>query len=105
MSLSEEESYEADLWYAEVETEIAIGVDFHGLRPSAGGYVSTLFGETEFNGTVDSTEVDLDADLTATNVGFFLEVYYKNPDFPLFASARALSGDVEGVVFSLGASF
>ncbi|MFT7670505.1 MAG: hypothetical protein ACI8X5_003214 [Planctomycetota bacterium] len=86
--------------YVELEAEVGFGAYLWGFRPMAGFYTSNLEGVVE-------TEVGPDSDFSfsGTNIGAFLELRYKHDNFPVFASIRGQSGDVEGLVLTLGASF
>jgi hypothetical protein len=86
-----------DLSYVEIEGEVGIGVEFMGLRPSVGARVSGISGEIsnqndpEFEGLV--------------NAGGFVDLRYRMPNAPLFASVRGSFGDLTGVDVMFGVVF
>ena len=89
-----------DTAYVELEAEVGVGVHLWGFRPMIGFYSTSLSGviDNEMGATDTST------DYNGSNVGGFIELRYKHDKFPLYASLRALGGDVEGGMFTFGAS-
>ena len=61
---------------------------------------------SSINGRVDASLLgDTKTDIYGTNVGGYVDVYYKHESFPLFGRARWMGGDVDGLTFSLCAAF
>ena len=92
---------EQTLAYAEMESEVGVGIDFAGLRPSVGFYVSSISGTIEIDDNITDPETDFDG----ANAGGYAQISYKHKDVPVYGRFRALAGDVEGFVFTVGAAF
>ncbi len=91
----------ADFGTVEVISELGIGLDYRGFRPSIGVTNKSMAGVMEFDvedSTADEDEIDdIDADYAA---GYF-ELGYRSPSLPMQASVRVLGGDESGVYGSL----
>jgi hypothetical protein len=94
-------SIETTQAYVEFEGEVGVGGYFWGAMPSVGVYLTSLAGA----GTIDNGVADSDYDFNGTNAGAYIQIAYKHDEFPMFASFRAMGGDVEGIVLSIGAAF
>lgn len=93
------------LVYAELQVEVGVGLDWHGLRPSAGIQLSSLGGVDVLDEDLDGDGDDDEATLTGTNFGGFVELYYKHPDFPVYARARAGGGDYDASELAIGVAW
>lgn len=90
------------LAYLEFQGSVGFGLDWMGLRPSAGFQVSSV-------GGIDVVEADVDMDgdddeylITGTNFGPYAELAYKHPDAPLYVRFRAGGGDFESAELAVG---
>jgi|GEM_PF-1802726 len=90
---------DVDHAYVETEAEAGIGVDWEGLQPSAGFYLSAI------SGTAENDTLNTETDFSGSNAGPFVQVAYTPKDFPLQGKARYVFGNVEGFLLSLGVSF
>lgn len=84
--------------YVEFEGEFGVGVDIYGVRPMVGFYANSLAGYAD-------VEPSGNFDYDGSNLGGFLEVRVSNDEFPITSSFRILGGDVEGFMFTFGATF
>lgn len=103
-----EESYAEDdvsVGYVELHGDVGFGAEWMGLRPSAGVAFSSIVGAASFEDNSPSPDPDEDYTLTGTNAGFFLDLLYKNEEFPIYGHIRALFGDYEGMTFGIGVKF
>ena len=89
------------LGYAEFHGDVGFGLDWLGLRPSIGLAISSLGGAY----VLDPGGGDQDYTLSGFNAGFFLDILYKHPDFPLYGHLRFLTGDYSGTVIGIGGKF
>lgn len=89
-----------DLFYAESNFELGFGARAFNVQASSGLIANSIGGifNTDLPGKGD-------ADISGTNVGVYFEVLYKHPRVPLMARARAIAGDVQGVMLSFGFAF
>jgi hypothetical protein len=87
-----------DLVYLDVDLALGLGIDFDGLRPSAGIAANLL------TGWFDTEEVG-DGTLSGANVGPFLGLEYAAPDTPVVARLRLGFGDVDALSLGLGIQF
>lgn len=92
---------EQDLLYAESNLELGFGARAFNVQASAGLIANSIGGifNTDLPGSTG------DADISGTNVGVYFEALYKHPRVPLIARARAIAGDVQGVMLSFGFAF
>ncbi len=93
------------LIYGEAELEIGIGADVFGFQPAVGFYVQSFAGAFEQDLDDDDEDDDPDGDISASNSGGYVELYYRNADFPLYGRVRANFSDVDGALFTIGAAF
>jgi len=91
--------------YIELHGDVGFGAEWMGLRPSAGVAFSSIVGAATYEDTGPSPGPDEDYTLTGTNAGFFLDLLYKNEEFPLYGHIRALFGNYEGMTFGIGVKF
>lgn len=89
-----------DLFYAESNFELGFGARAFGVQASSGLIANSLAGTFDTDVPTSS-----DADISGTNIGAFFEVLYKHPRVPLMARARAIAGDVQGIMLSFGFAF
>jgi len=52
-----------------------------------------------------SGSADLKYTAAGSNFGFFLDLFYKNADFPLYGHLRFMGGDYEMTTIGIGAKF
>ena len=97
-------AFDQDLWYAESSFELGFGARWLGLQSSTGVMVNSIAGlfDSDFPST---PALGGGAEISGTNFGAFFEVLYKHPNVPLMARARAIAGDIQGVMFSFGFAF
>lgn len=98
IALGDSDDFDGDLAYIELDAEGGIGAEWNGIRASAGVIAG------EFVGFAD-TEFFEDVELEGFNFGQFFEVYYKHPDFPLFARVRFGAGDYDVSELSIGGAW
>jgi hypothetical protein len=97
-------AFDQDLWYAESNFELGFGARWQGLQSSTGIMVHSLAGlfDSDLPG---SPALGGGAEISGTNFGAYIEVLYKHPKVPLMARARAIAGDIQGVMLSFGFAF
>ncbi len=90
-----------DLLYAESNFELGFGARAFNVQASSGLIANSIGGIfiTDLPGSAG------DADISGTNIGVYFEALYKHPRVPLIARARAIAGDVQGVMLSFGFAF
>ena len=93
------------LAYFELHGDVGFGLEWMGLRPMVGVQVSTLAGALVFDEDLGADGDDDEIDLTGTNYAPFAELYYKHPEFPLYARFRAGGGDYDGTELAVGAAW
>ena len=86
------------LVYAELLVDVGLAGEWQGLRAGGGVQLSSLAG------AIDSTTLG-DPDLSGVNLGPYVEVLYKHPDFPLYGRFRSVFGDLDRQEFSVGVQF
>jgi len=99
-----EETTTADytLAYVELHADVGFGVEWMGIRPSAGVALSSLSGAYRVDPVGGS---DSDYDVAGSNIGFFFDIRYKHEEFPVYGHFRALSGDYDVVTLGIGVNF
>ena len=96
--------FDQNLWYAEGKFEVGFGARWLGLQSSTGIMVNSLAGLFDTD-SPSSPALGGGAEISGSNVGAYFEVLYEHPDVPLMARARAIAGDIQGVILSLGFTF
>jgi hypothetical protein len=93
----------ADFATIEFLSEVGIGVDYRGFRPSIGVMHKRLKGGIDFEGEPDDGD-SLDA-IDGKYLAGYLELAYRSPKGPFQVAVRGLSGDEEGLYASVGVGF
>lgn len=96
--------FDQNLLYAEGKFELGFGASWLGLQSTTGIMVNSLAGLFD-TGSLSSAALGGGAEISGSNVGAYFEVLYKHPDVPLMARARAIAGDIQGIILSLGFAF
>lgn len=96
--------YGQDLWYAEGRGEVGLGARWLGLQSSAGIMANSLVGLFDTD-LPSSSVLGSRTEISGSNLGAYFEVLYKHPEVPLMVRARAIAGDIQGVILSFGLAF
>ncbi|MFT7486125.1 MAG: hypothetical protein ACI9F9_001978 [Candidatus Paceibacteria bacterium] len=91
---------DADLVFAELHGDVGFGLDWKGLRPSAGLALSSISGVI----VLDNDAFD-DVGIEGLNSGVFFDLKYKHPEYAAYAHLRVLSGDYDSTVLGVGFKF
>lgn len=98
---ADEPHLDADIKYREALGMLGVGVDIGGLQPSIGVSYTDIVGEIEpFIGYGGN-----DQELTGRNFGTYLGLKFVHKEFPGYAQIRGFSGEMDGVIASVGVRF
>lgn len=96
-------TYDRALVYIDLHLEAGIGIDWMGFRPSLGLAMSSLGGA--FVQEPTNTSDEFKYTLAGTNFGYFLDLFYKYADFPMYGHLRFQGGDYQMTTFGIGVKF
>jgi hypothetical protein len=96
--------FDTDLLYLDTQFDVGFGARAFGAQASTGIVINAIGALYETDDPSSAANGD-PALIHGTNIGAYIEVLYKHDRVPLMARARAIVGDVSGVMLSFGFAF